>query len=257
MKENTLNYINKKWWYRLLKVFYVFIFLFIFILWIYIIYEDNWIREINFNNSKVICYSPEDRFFESYNNHLTIPFKDDKWVYIWAYISDKGIYDKLSYKDYIKDYTLDASVIAIMCIDKVNNNSTTYKAVLNKDGNINKLNIIAIQKKYELRYWLNRVWNFNYDPILKKTIYIDSDKEKYEEWYDNFITELTSISSDKEYFNLVDYSIRMFDIKLSYSYWKFIWKILFFIITIYIFFELFKRIFYYIVLWTFLPKKDI
>ncbi|MFA6091084.1 MAG: hypothetical protein WC774_04915, partial [Candidatus Gracilibacteria bacterium] len=59
----NLSELNSKWYWRFIKVIYITLFLIILIGGIVEIVDIQWQHKIDTNNTKVICYSPDDRQF--------------------------------------------------------------------------------------------------------------------------------------------------------------------------------------------------
>ena len=71
--------------------------------------------------------------------------------------------------------------------------------------------------------------------------------------YDDFVN---NSYSDYDRASKLDFSIKMFDLKIKYLYGMLTLYIISYILWVYIVFEMTRRLFYYIVLWSFFPKEN-
>lgn len=204
----TYENLKSKWWYRLIKV----VFLFVFVVVILIANGANigeGIGRINDNKTLIYCKGGDKRVLTA----------KQAGVYFGNYELIRGFNYKKFYEGYYNEY--DIKNIFKACYDKIPIDD-----------------IFAIQRVYEI------------------TGLKDSPRQ-YDEKYLNQQIELitTGYKSDTQKASYLDYSINLFDIKPSYSYWEFIMYFFIINISILILFEIARRIFYYIILGTFKPYK--
>ena len=222
----TLKDLNTKIWYRLLKVLYLVFLFWVLIIGILLSIFEEWVS-IDKNETKIICYSREDPLFLFPDKHISFNWQKINNLYLSNYNFKQK---KLDYKYFINYNDRISSEIVINCINENRKNEQDFIPKYN----FNSSDIYYFQKSLELKYWENSV-----------------DEEKYEEELEIF--SKLDVYRQKHSLN---YSVQLFDIIPKYKYGLFILLIIWYTLWVLLFFELIRRIFYYIVLWTLFPKKD-
>jgi len=144
-------------------------------------------------------------------------------VYFSNYEFIKGFDYKKFYEGYYNEYTIKDILRA--CYDKVpeyNNDEDIY----------------LMQRVYEIQGFKANPKKFNEDYL----------KEQFKVMTEGYKSKDQKIS-------YLDYSIHLFDIKPAYTYKDFVLYSLITNFSILLFFEVLRRVFYYIVLGTIKPKK--
>lgn len=216
MEEKTLKYLNQKAWYRLLKVIYVLSFLIIFFIGVVGIYSINeGFKVIDENKTQIVCLL---------GNKKTYKLRD---LNISFYVSD--FKNNFEYKDYFKQteysYTKQANIAEIM------------KACSTKEIEYTPDKIYTIQKITEINHMTHL-----------------SDEEKLKlasDYYDKINNEVF----DSEKIKFLDFSQEIFRVETHFTYQPVSLYYLLFLLSFVVVFELIRRVFYYVVLGTFKPKR--
>lgn len=95
----TITDLNSKWWYRLIKVTYVFIFISIFVIWNYIISIDG-VKEVDSRGTLIIC---------TLDNNKTINLEDTGVYFSYNELRN------FNYKNFFKNNTSDVQTILGAC----------------------------------------------------------------------------------------------------------------------------------------------
>lgn len=240
-----ISELNSKWYWRLIKVVYISLFSIILVWWVLIIIEEEWRHKLDINNTKVICYSPDDRLFLFPEKHKIFSLKD---VWINELESSYSLRNNgFDYKNFITDSPYKSLQITIFCINENNKNEkdSEYKDI--HAYNESWIDMFFYQKANELRYWVNKIVSSDNMTKEEEEIYISKMRE-YIDYVDNSYSNYSNASK-------LDFSIKMFDLNVKYLYSHFILYIIWLIIWVYFSFELIRRLTYYIILWSFFPKE--
>jgi hypothetical protein len=271
MTNNTRSYLNNKVWYRLLKVVYIFAISIICVFIWFLMYEDTeykstdsieiiypstnkLITAINHSIKKwddfdIDNFKKSNREFENIKENTLKDLTDDIWNVIseWRDINPiklKELYPELFYnntKEYINtiDNTLSDLTIQIAEwlkqweIINIQTLKESYPEIANADNWV--LQELSDQTKEWVLQW--------------KIINIDKLRAVYPEFYNlDFIKNyswVNTIMTQKDEFINPNMKITL----------MLIWKFILIIWIAYLISELFKRVLYYIVLWSFNPKK--
>lgn len=245
-----ISELNLKWYWRLIKVIYISIFSIILVWWVLIIIELEWKNKLDINNTKVICYSPDDRQFLFPEKHKIFSLKD-----VWINELENSYSLKnngFDYKNFVTDYPYNSLQINIFCMNEVNKDNIDYEKEEINIYNDSWIDMFMWQKSYELRYWLNKIISG------KWRVFTDLTKEEGENYLDkmeDYEQYINNSYSNSDRASKLDFSIKMFDLNVKYLYSHFILYIIWLIIWVYFSFELIRRLTYYIILWSFYPKE--
>lgn len=215
--KKTIEYLNNKTWYRFLKVvFWIFVLLSVVIFNVTIITIKG-VRNIDNSKTLIICTYGEKQIFTPKQVDIKLSLYQIK--------------ESFNYKIFFEGYN-NNEIKTIL--------ENCYKQI---DKNID---IYAIQKVYEV--WGN-------DRLIIKKDERPPLTEAEKKYLDEVIPKIenTYINSDKTKY--LDYNIKLFDIKPVYTYIEFIKYFIIGNLIILLFFEIFRRIFYYIILGSFKPQK--
>jgi hypothetical protein len=234
----------------LIKVIYIILFLIILIWWLIGIIDTYRKDKLDTNNTKVICYSPDDRLFLFPEKHKIFSLKE-VWINeLESYYSLKN--NGFDYKNFITDYPYNSLQIVIFCMNKNNIDDKDYEKKDIQEYNNSWIDMFMYQKSYELRFWTKKIIS------NKWWIYSEPTKEEEEDFinkmkeYENYVN---SSYSNYDRISKLDFSIKMFELNIKYIYWLFVLYILWYICWVYIVFEIIRRLLYYIILWKFFPKE--
>jgi hypothetical protein len=215
-EKKTLQYLNSKAWYRLLKVIFGLCVLLVLGIYNFIVINDG-VKNIDNDKTAISC---------TYGDKQTLTPKQ-----IGIELSNYELRDGFNYKNFFEGYN-DYAIKTIFksCYTQSNDN----------------VDIFAAQRVYEVVGNDNLLIKKEERPPLTDTQkkYLDETIPKIENSY---------INSDKAKY--LDYSIKLFDIKPSYTYNKFIKYFVIGNLLILLLFEVLRRAFYYIVLGSVKPKK--
>lgn len=263
MTNNTRSYLNNKVWYRLLKVVYIFaISIICIIIWFFIYndteYKDITSIEINYpttnklishiNNSinrweyfDIDNFKKSNREFENIKANTLKDLTDDIWNVIseWREIEPKKLqqlYPELFYKN-TKEYinTIDNAIGELWAtiLSNPNDDLAIIKSKFPEFSNLDE------QVFWEL--WATLIANpdLSMEEIRQKFPELDNpDFIKNYSWVDTIITQKGDFINPNIKITLI-----------------LIWKFILIIWIAYLISELLKRVLYYIVLWSFNPKK--
>lgn len=215
-EKKTLPYLNSKAWYRLLKVVFGLCILLVLGIYNFIIINDG-VKNIDNDKTVISCTYGEKQ--------ILTPNK------IGIELSNYEFRDGFNYKNFFdgyNDYTI----------------KTIFKSCYPQSND--DIDIFAAQRVYEVVGNDNLMIKKEERPPLTdaQKKYLNETIPKIERSYTN---------SDKAKY--LDYSIKLFDIKPSYTYTKFIKYFVLGNLLILFFFEVLRRAFYYIVLGSIKPKK--
>jgi hypothetical protein len=241
----SISELNSKWYWRLIKVIYIILFLIILIFWLILIIETYWKDKIDTNNTKVICYYPDDRQFLFPEKHKSFTLKE-----VWINELNSSYYFKnngFDYKNFITNYPYISLQITLFCINYNNIDNDDYNIENIEEYNTSWIDMLLYQKSYELRFWKNKI-------ILNNEI--TKEEDEFIKQMQEYINYVNNSYSNYDRVSKLDFSIKMFDLKIKYLYWMFILYLLWYLISLYLVFEFIRRIFYYIILWKIFPKKD-
>jgi len=214
----TISELNNKAWYRLLKVVFG-----LFILIVLAVF--NWI--IVMEGAKSVDNS---------KTTISCTYGDKKILtpqQIGIELSNYQLKDGFNYKNFFEGYN-DYAIKTIFknCYQPTNDD----------------IDVFAAQKVYEV--WGNDRLTIKKDerpPLTEvEKKYLDETIPKIENSY---------INSDKTKY--LDYSVKLFDIQPVFTYGKFIKYFIFGNLLILLFFEILRRAFYYIVLGSIRPQKQL
>ena len=214
--KKTIGDLNSKVWYRFLKVAFVLCVLLVLGIFNFVIVSDD-IKRVDNDKTLISC---------TYGDKETFTPKQ-----IGVELSNYQFRDGFNYKNFFEGYNdYDIKAIFKNCYKQANDD----------------IDIFAAQKVYE-------VWGDGRLMIKKEERPPLTDAEI--NYLDEVIPKIENsyINSDKTKY--LDYSIKLFDIKLFYSYTKFIQYFIIGNLLILFLFEVLRRTFYYIVLGSIRPKK--
>ncbi len=205
--EKTITALNERWWYRVLKVSYLFFFVISILIANGILISDG-VRKIDKDKTLIYCNGGDKRILTA---------------------KQSGVY--LDGDDFSKGFD--------------------YKKFYEGDGN---------------KYNINDILEACYDAIsqdifiTQRTYEIVGFKDSPKEYDENYLNEQVDsmekgYKSDAQKASYLDYSTRLFDIKLVYSYGEFLFGFILTNVSILAFFEIVRRAFYYIALGAIKPKK--
>lgn len=212
----TINELNSKAWYRLLKIVYGLLFLLILVVFNWIIVSDG-IKSIDNNKTAISCTYGDKKILTPQQ--------------IGIELSNYQFRDGFNYKNFFEGY----NDYAIKTIFK-----NCYQST-NDD-----VDVFAAQRVYE-------VWGNDRLSIKKEDRPPLTEAEK--KYLDETIPKIENsyINSDKTKY--LDYSIKLFEIQPVYTYGKFLKYFIFGNLLILFLFEILRRAFYYVVLGSIRPQK--
>lgn len=235
--KKTISQLNSKVWYRLLKVIYI-----IFILLLLLFFNA------------VVLYDVDTKNLDSTKTLIQCNYKDKK------VFTAKSAYLNLSYSDF-KNELFDYRYF----FEGYNDNK--IKTILQQcydTENIDELDVFAIQRIYEID-GLNYLTSENNQKItFENGVSANFDgipspqdiEEVKKELFKADINKIRLAILTKDKIKYLDFNIHLFNIKPVFSYAKFVIIFIICNLSIIFAFELFRRLFYYIVLGNLRPKKN-
>lgn len=215
-EKKTVQFLNSKVWYRLLKVVFGLCALVVLGIYNFIIINEG-IKKIDNDKTVIRC---------TYGDKQTLTPNQ-----IGVELSNYEFRGGFNYKNFFEGYN-DNTIKTIFksCYPQTNDN----------------VDIFAAQKVYEI-VGNNRLM------IKKEDRPSLTDSEK--KYLDEIIPKIENsyINSDKEKY--LDYSIKLFDIKPYYTYTNFVKVFVIGNLLILFFFEVLRHSFYYVLLGSIKPKK--
>ena len=221
MEEKTIKSLNKKWYYRFVKVVYIIFFVFLLIIGNYIIFTE-YFPSLDLSKTQIICNLKNRKILNAQDINLSL-YRSNFINHEFNY---KNFYT--SYNDYKINDILDACY-----------NDTSFS---HPTDIYNSQKVVEIINKYGLMDKPRTEWTQNENELVAND-------------YSDFTQKTKNIIIDSEKNKYLDFSVQLFDINPVFSYTKFLLNILGFNTLIVILFEIIRRIFYYIVLGTIRPKK--
>lgn len=215
-EKKTLQYLNLKAWYRLLKVVFGLCALVALVAFNGIIISEG-VKNVDNDKTTISCTYGDKKVFTPKQ--------------IGIELSNYELKDGFNYKNFFEGYN-DYAIKTIFknCYQPTNDD----------------IDVFAAQKVYEV-YGNDRlaIKKDERPPLTEsEKKYLDETIPKIENSY---------INSDKAKY--LNYSVKLFDIQPSYTYSKFIKYFVIGNLLILIFFEIIRRAFYYVVLGSIKPKK--
>lgn len=212
----TINELNSRAWYRLLKVVYGLLFLLILVVFNWIIVSDG-IKSIDNNKTTISC---------AYGNKKVLTSQQ-----IGIELSNYQFRDGFNYKNFFEGYN-DYAIKTIFknCYQPTNDD----------------IDVFAAQKVYEV---------LGNDRLSIKKDDRPPLTEAEKKYLDETIPKIESsyINSDKTKY--LDYSVKLFEIQPVFTYGKFLKYFIFGNLLILFLFEILRRAFYYVVLGSIRPQK--
>ncbi|MEK7452675.1 MAG: hypothetical protein AAB614_00390 [Patescibacteria group bacterium] len=214
-EKESLQYLNSKAWYRLLKVIFGLCVLLVLVIYNFIIINYG-VKNIDNDKTIISC---------TYGNKQTLtPNK------IGIELSYYELRDSFNYKNFFEGYNDYTKTIFKSCYPQANDD----------------IDIFAAQRVYEV------VGNDNLMIKKEQSPPLTDDQKKY---LDETIPKIKKSYTNSDKAKYLDYSIKLFDIKPSYTYTKFIKYFVLGNLLILFFFEVLRRAFYYIFLGNIKPKR--
>lgn len=221
----TIKELNEKIWYRFLKVIYIFVLLIVLLLTNIFEFADfkDGIKTPDNSKTKITCAYKDKKEFTPQDAGIDLKSLSEN-------IFDNGIFE---YKNLFDGYN-QTEITKIL--DKC------YNTTIQKSGFIPD-DVYVLQRIYEVIKASPDYQNHTIHATDAEKATLDNDLSKIDQAY----------GSDKVKY--LDFSIKLFDIKPEFTYVPFIQIFTLMNLSILALFELFKRIFYYIILGTVRPKK--
>ena len=215
-ENKTLEFLNSKAWYRLLKVIFGLIILLCLIFFNALLINGG-IKSLDNGKTSIFC---------TYGDRKILTPKQ-----IGLEFYDYDFKDGFNYKDFFESYhDNDIKVIFKNCYKQANDD----------------FDIFAAQKVYEV---------YGDDRLAKKQDERPPLSEDEKKYLDETIPKIENSSLNFEKAKYLNYSIKLFDIKPAYTYNQFIKYFVIGNLLILFFFEFLRRCFYYVILGTIKPKK--
>jgi hypothetical protein len=213
MKEQlTIQKLQEKIWYRLIKVIFIF-FLLIFVVFDLLMWFEEGVK-LDKTKTKIFCNFEDKKTF----------MLDDINLYLPTYYFFNN---KLDYKKFYENSYNENKIKTILKKCYPNEFYESKSAIYVQQKSVEMLNQLDLTKKDMTKS----------EKDLMYTIY-------------NHIRD----SYDKT--KNLNFSVQLFDIKPNYNYLGFVWSLLWTLSLIIFIFEIIRRIFYYIILGKFFPKKE-
>lgn len=221
--EKSISYLKSRAWYRLLKVVYFFCFLVILSGYNLFVFSVIGLSSIDIYKTTIQCNYRDKKVLTVKDANLNLDnqdFKDQKFDYKYFFSN----YNEYKIKQ-ILEYCYGDSGVKME--DNIYNQQKIYEI-------INKYGLIGKEKTQ--------------DDINK----IDSDYRDYQEKTKSVYKGVYFDNEEAKYLN---FDTRAFDIKPVYTYDKFIKLFLIGNISALLFFEIIRRVLYYVILGTFKPES--
>ncbi len=214
--KKSLQYLNSKAWYRLLKVVFALCVLLVLGIYNFLVTSDG-IKNIDNSKTVVSC---------TYGDKQTLTAKQ-----IGIELSNYEFKHGFNYIDFFEGYNDDTiKKIFKSCYPQTNND----------------VDIFAAQRVYEIMGDARLAIKKEERPAL-------TDAEK--KYLDETIPKIEKSYTNNDKAKYLDYSIKLFDITPSYTYTKFTMYFIFGNLLILFFFEVLRRAFYYVLLGNIKPKQ--
>lgn len=219
--KKDLSWLNSKWWYRLIKVVFIFIFIGVLALANILVVNDNndgHLRSINKSKSYLVCN------FGSRNGEKISTSEIDGTIPV-SYFNKKSF----DYKSFLLGY-----------------NDFLFKKILSVcsgDDDFEKADVLMIQRVAEISFPARKQGKTEEEIsiLMENDSALNSIENNY---YSNY-----------ERSQVLTFNEQLFDLNGSYTYKDSMKSILVTTAIVFVAFELLRRIFYYIVLGSFLPEK--
>ncbi|MBP9855882.1 MAG: hypothetical protein KBC48_01040 [Candidatus Pacebacteria bacterium] len=215
-EKKTLQHLNSKVWYRLLKVVFGLCVLLVLGIYNFIIISDG-VKNIDNDKTVIFCTYGDKK--------ILTPNK------IGIELSNYEFRNGFDYKNFFEGY-----------------NDYTIKSIFKScyPQSNDDIDIFAAQRVYEVVGHDNLMIREEGRPPLT------DDQKKY---LDEIIPKIEGNYININKSKYLDYSIKLFDIKPSYTYIEFIKYFVLGNLLILFFFEVLRRVFYYILVGSIKPKK--
>lgn len=217
-EQKTLQFLNDKWWYRLIKVIYIGSFLFgVLAIGVIIFFEEGGFKTLDVDKTIVTCNLEE--------SSAPFPLSEAGSYYFSA---DDFTGKTFNYEKYFRSYESEYGIRSILVRCKQGNPEA--------QNNIYVLDVLLTQRAYEIA-------KTNLSQEEKNELFTQ-ERQKFS---DGQFTTTQKLS-------FLDFSEKLFDITPTYDHTTTILHIIRSVLLLGLCFELIRRIFYYIFLGTFRPK---
>lgn len=217
MENKTIKHLNTKAWYRLVKVIFILLFVIVLLIVNGIIFSENDFKQVVLGKTKITC---------TYGDKKT--FTADE-INLYSLSADEFLNGNFDYKTYFEGYgnEYDIRDIVNKCHPQDNSNFDVFafQKVIEAVGD----DVLKMEKEERPPEFIS---DANMEKIHKIEKAYGSEKLKY-----------------------LDYTVKFFDISPVFSYIPFIKIFLLANVIIFAVFEIIRRVFYYVTLGSFRPKK--